>query len=126
METGNSNSSSQKSSHKRTSSGSAGSQIKPTLSNSNSNPPPDAKKQKTSEFLCKVKYFNNLPPIPFDPKFLNYPFDKLRYIRYSTTSLDKNYKQVLHNEPDLGINIDLIDPQAYRTPSKKYHTCRRG
>ena len=32
------------------------------------------------DLLCSVKYKNNLPDIPFDPKFLPYPFDSQRYI----------------------------------------------
>ncbi len=31
------------------------------------------------DLLCSVKYKNNLPDIPFDPKFLPYPFDAQRY-----------------------------------------------
>ena len=30
------------------------------------------------DLLCSVKYNNNLPDIPFDPKFLTYPFDSQR------------------------------------------------
>eukprot|EP01114_Cavostelium_apophysatum_P018236 TRINITY_DN5601_c0_g1_i1.p1 TRINITY_DN5601_c0_g1~~TRINITY_DN5601_c0_g1_i1.p1 ORF type:complete len:419 (+),score=94.45 TRINITY_DN5601_c0_g1_i1:78-1334(+) len=74
--------------------------------------------KKHSEFICRTKYSNNLPPIPFDPKLLSYPFDKMRFVRYAATSLDRNMKHVLHCEPDLGIAIDLIDPAAYKAPSE--------
>jgi RNA polymerase II-associated factor 1 len=67
-----------------------------------------------SEFICKFKYLNTLPDIPFDPKFLNYPFDDLRFAKYVTTSLEKNYKYQLHTESDMGIPIDLIEPNAYK------------
>ena len=30
------------------------------------------------DLLCSVKYKNNLPDIPFDSKFLSYPFDSQR------------------------------------------------
>ena len=33
-----------------------------------------------SELVCKVKYNNTLPDIPFDPKFITYPFDPNRYV----------------------------------------------
>jgi len=36
---------------------------------------PDAAR---SELVCRVKYSNVLPDIPFDPKFLSYPFEPLR------------------------------------------------
>ena len=28
-----------------------------------------------SELVCRVKYGNSLPDIPFDPKFIAYPFE---------------------------------------------------
>ena len=33
-----------------------------------------------SDFVCRVKYCNNLPDVPFDPKFLLYPFDQNRFV----------------------------------------------
>lgn len=36
-----------------------------------------------------------------------------RFIQYNATSLEKNYKYELLAEHDLGITIDLINPQAY-------------
>lgn len=30
--------------------------------------------EKRSELFCRVKYCNTLPDIPFDPKFIVYPF----------------------------------------------------
>lgn len=32
-----------------------------------------------SGVVCRVKYCNTLPDIPFDPKFITYPFDQHRY-----------------------------------------------
>lgn len=32
-----------------------------------------------SGVVCRVKYCNSLPDIPFDPKFITYPFDQNRY-----------------------------------------------
>jgi len=72
--------------------------------------------KKDSEFLCRMKFGNKLPDIPFDPKLLKYPFDPSRFTRYSTTSLEINYQHVLLTEPDLGISIDLIDPSTYDIP----------
>lgn len=31
-----------------------------------------------SELVCKVKYCNTLPDIPFDLKFISYPFESNR------------------------------------------------
>ena len=36
-----------------------------------------------------------------------------RFVQYKSTSLEKSYKYELLAEHDLGITIDLIDPEAY-------------
>ena len=64
-------------------------------------------------FNWQVKYCNNLPDIPFDPKFIAYPFDTQRFISYNPTGLERNYKYELLTEHDLGVAIDLINPDAY-------------
>ncbi|XP_065661697.1 RNA polymerase II-associated factor 1 homolog isoform X3 [Hydra vulgaris] len=64
-------------------------------------------------FVCNVKYTNVLPDIPFDGKFISYPFEANRFIEYKPTSLERNYKNELLTEPDLGVSIDLINPETY-------------
>ncbi|KXJ17742.1 RNA polymerase II-associated factor 1-like [Exaiptasia diaphana] len=66
-----------------------------------------------SDFVCRVKYNNSLPDIPFDAKFITYPFEGSRFVQYKPTSLEKNYKHELLTDVDLGVNIDLIDPNMY-------------
>jgi len=106
------------SSHKAKSSKSSHPSKSTATSKSSTSSTETTKRDRNSEFICKIKYQNNLPPIPFDPKLLSYPFDKLRFVKYQTISLDKNYKHLLHTEPDLGIPVDLIDPSVYLTPAK--------
>ena len=36
-----------------------------------------------------------------------------RFVQYKPTSLEKNYKHELLTDVDLGVNIDLIDPDTY-------------
>ncbi|XP_047247576.1 RNA polymerase II-associated factor 1 homolog isoform X1 [Girardinichthys multiradiatus] len=67
-----------------------------------------------SGIVCRVKYCNSLPDIPFDPKFITYPFDQHRFVQYKATSLEKQHKHELLTEPDLGVTIDLINPDTYR------------
>nr|XP_056701699.1 RNA polymerase II-associated factor 1 homolog [Euleptes europaea] len=67
-----------------------------------------------SGVVCRVKYGNSLPDIPFDPKFITYPFDQNRFVQYKATSLEKQHKHDLLTEPDLGVTIDLINPDTYR------------
>uniref|UniRef100_A0A4X2L826 RNA polymerase II-associated factor 1 homolog n=1 Tax=Vombatus ursinus TaxID=29139 RepID=A0A4X2L826_VOMUR len=70
--------------------------------------------QERSGVVCRVKYCNSLPDIPFDPKFITYPFDQNRFVQYKATSLEKQHKHDLLTEPDLGVTIDLINPDTYR------------
>jgi hypothetical protein len=44
----------------------------------------DGEDRKT-DLICRVKYANTLPDIPFDPKFIAYPFDSQRFISYNPT-----------------------------------------
>ena len=66
-----------------------------------------------------MKYCNNLPDIPFDPKFIAYPFDTQRFISYNPTGLERNYKYELLTEHDLGVHVDLILPEAYEKPEEQ-------
>ena len=34
--------------------------------------------ERRTDLVCRVKYCNTLPDIPFDPKFIQYPFDNNR------------------------------------------------
>lgn len=36
-----------------------------------------------------------------------------RFVEYKQTSLEKNYKHDLLTEQDLGVTIDLINPETY-------------
>lgn len=64
--------------------------------------------------LCRVKYHNNLPDLPFDPKFLGYPFESSRFVQYAATSLERNHKHELLCESNVGVDVDLIDPDAFK------------
>ncbi len=66
-----------------------------------------------SDLIVRVKYCNALPDIPFDPKFLSYSFERNRFIDYAPTSLERSYKYEMLTEHDLGVNVDLILPEAY-------------
>lgn len=66
-----------------------------------------------ADIVCRVKYCNNLPDVPFDPKFLVYPFDQNRFVEYKPTSLERSNKHELLTDIDLGVPIDLIDPETY-------------
>lgn len=73
--------------------------------------------EKRSDLICKVKYCNTLPDIPFDLKFISYPFESTRFIQYNPTSLERNYRYEVLTEHDLGVNIDLINKDIYAVES---------
>jgi RNA polymerase II-associated factor 1 len=55
-----------------------------------------------------------LPDIPFDLKFITYPFESDRFIQYNPTSLERNFKYEVLTEHDLGVTIDLINRDLYQ------------
>ena len=67
-----------------------------------------------SDIICRVKYSNTLPDIPFDLKFLTYPFESDRFINYNPTSLERSHKFEVLTEHDLGVSIDLINRDIYQ------------
>ncbi|KAF2903243.1 hypothetical protein ILUMI_02939 [Ignelater luminosus] len=69
--------------------------------------------ERKSELICRVKYCNTLPDIPFDLKFIAYPFESSRFIQYNPTSLERNYRYEVLTEHDLGVSIDLINKDVY-------------
>ncbi|KAJ0172611.1 hypothetical protein K1T71_011750 [Dendrolimus kikuchii] len=70
--------------------------------------------ERRSELVTRVKYCNTLPNIPFDLKFITYPFPSTRFIQYNPTSLEKNYRYEVLTEHDLGVHIDLINRDIYQ------------
>ncbi|XP_004922631.1 RNA polymerase II-associated factor 1 homolog [Bombyx mandarina] len=70
--------------------------------------------ERRSELLTKVKYCNTLPDIPFDLKFITYPFPSTRFVQYNPTSLEKSYRYEVLTEHDLGVHIDLINRDIYQ------------
>ncbi|XP_011203735.2 RNA polymerase II-associated factor 1 homolog [Bactrocera dorsalis] len=88
----------------------------PTIINTTSNTEkrPVRAAERKSELICRVKYGNSLPDIPFDLKFLQYPFDSNRFVQYNPTSLERNYKYEVLTEHDLGVTIDLINRDLYQ------------
>ncbi|XP_011183958.1 RNA polymerase II-associated factor 1 homolog [Zeugodacus cucurbitae] len=88
----------------------------PTIINTTSNAEkrPVRATERKSELICRVKYGNSLPDIPFDLKFLQYPFDSNRFVQYNPTSLERNYKYEVLTEHDLGVTIDLINRDLYQ------------
>lgn len=75
---------------------------------------PSSGQSSGTDIACRIKYQNNLPDIPFDAKFISYPFDANRFIQFNSTTLEKNFKWDILNEQDLGVRIDLINQDYNR------------
>ncbi|CCI39342.1 unnamed protein product [Albugo candida] len=73
---------------------------------------------KQSEFLANLEFRNKLPDLPFDTKFLQYPHESDRLIKWKPNTLEQDYVFEIHEEPNLGLSIDLIDPAKYEVPTK--------
>lgn len=72
------------------------------------------------DLISRVKYCNTLPDIPFDLKFITYPFESDRFIQYNPTSLERNFKYEVLTEHDLEVTIDLINRDMYQVEPGAY------
>ncbi|CAG9310933.1 unnamed protein product [Blepharisma stoltei] len=72
--------------------------------------------RKDPKFCHPFRFHNQLPMVPCEQKLMAYPFDQDRFTKYSLTSLEANYTPPLLLPLDLGIPIDLINPEIYNTP----------
>ena len=69
------------------------------------------------DFVAPYKWECQFPPIPDDPKLIDIPMDIKSLVKFRYDSkTEKEAKYELLTEPDLGITIDLVDPQAYEAP----------
>lgn len=74
---------------------------------------------KREDFISAVRFDNTLPPVPLDPKSLEYPFDEDLVTGYDVLngiSSEAGLLHQLHTEPDMGIAVNLIDPAVYMGP----------
>ncbi|CAH8664402.1 unnamed protein product [Dicrocoelium dendriticum] len=79
------------------------------------------KELRCESLLCRPKYRNTLPELPFDPKFLSYPLEPSRFVQYVATSLERNYKHELLTEVDVGVEVDLVDPDIFKIDKSGLH-----
>uniref|UniRef100_A0A7S0S1D8 RNA polymerase II-associated factor 1 homolog n=1 Tax=Chlamydomonas leiostraca TaxID=1034604 RepID=A0A7S0S1D8_9CHLO len=76
----------------------------------------DSRLRRETPFLASIRFRNDLPEVPGDPKLLvsQQPPEKLA--QFSLTSLEKAAKRDLVLAPDLGIAISLLDADRYAVP----------
>lgn len=79
-----------------------------------SSDPAVAKRLEQGLFLAPYSFDNPLPQVPVDPKLLSLTFNKDKFVRFRyDSSAEMGHRYEMLAEPDLGITIDLVDPQAY-------------
>lgn len=72
--------------------------------------------RRDTPFICNIKFKNDLPEIPCDPKMLLPPLNPQELAAFSLTSLEKDMKRDMLFEPDLGIPISMLDIERYTIP----------
>jgi len=65
--------------------------------------------------IAKVKFCNNLPRIPFDPKLGEIQTD-LEKLKAYKPNVVENTSHDLHTEIHMGLQLDLIDQKKYEVP----------
>jgi len=70
-----------------------------------------------SELIAPYYLANPLPEVPCDPKLLQHARDLDSLVRYRyDTPMESSFPYELTCEPDLGIEIDLVDPSLFLAP----------
>ncbi|OZJ07020.1 hypothetical protein BZG36_00015 [Bifiguratus adelaidae] len=59
-----------------------------------------------SDFLCKLRYRNDLPPLPFAPKLVKLPDLTSRFCKYEANELVESSLHQLPADEDMGMPID--------------------
>jgi hypothetical protein len=61
--------------------------------------------KRPTEFVCKMKFFNTLPDVPSEPKFVDVSRPLKEFGEYYQTSLELNHKYDLIVAPDLSLDV---------------------
>lgn len=69
-------------------------------------------------FKCAVKFRNDLPDVPVDPKILVPPLHPEQLAAFQLTALEREMRQELHTMPGLGIPVTVLNTHNYRVLAK--------
>ena len=67
-----------------------------------------------SDFEAPLQFMCDLPPVPIEPKLVNFSIPLEKAIKYAPTCLEMNQEQTLFAEVAGGINVDLINSKIYQ------------
>ncbi|KAF5828454.1 Paf1-domain-containing protein [Dunaliella salina] len=76
----------------------------------------DQRLRRETPFLATIRFKNDLPEIPGDPKLLVTQPPPEKLASYSLTTLERDTKRDLILPSDLGIPISLLDVERYQVP----------
>eukprot|EP01138_Halocafeteria_seosinensis_P010262 gb/GECG01010480.1/.p1 GENE.gb/GECG01010480.1/~~gb/GECG01010480.1/.p1 ORF type:complete len:558 (+),score=89.52 gb/GECG01010480.1/:1-1674(+) len=77
--------------------------------------------RKENSLATPIRFSNDLPDVPVDPKFIGLPKqpdDLYKYDLFHEPYVEATHAWELHAEPDLGVLLDLIDPNFYEAPNE--------
>ena len=78
--------------------------------------PENPLRKQNARFLCQVRFKNDLPEIPCDPKMLLPPLNPRALAAFSLTSMEKEMKRDMVFPQDIGIPINALDIERYSLP----------
>ena len=69
--------------------------------------------RRNQDYICPIHFHNPLPQVPSEQRLLAYPFAPDKFTKYQMTSLEAEYQHRLLTTLDMGLQIDLINPEVY-------------
>jgi hypothetical protein len=73
-----------------------------------------SRKLETGDFVCAFTFQGEVPTLPADSKLADILFDQSIFVKFRyVTNAEAQARYDLLTEPDLGISIDLVDPQVW-------------
>jgi len=78
---------------------------------------PEHRLHRETPFICNIRFRNNLPDVPADPRLLVSGAGSDQLSAFCLTDLERNPKWDIHFEPDAGIPVSLLDSQHFAVPA---------
>ncbi|WIA18195.1 hypothetical protein OEZ85_009668 [Tetradesmus obliquus] len=72
--------------------------------------------RRDTPFICNIRFKNDLPEIPSDPKLLVSSYEPDKLSRFFLTSIEQQPRRELLLPADVGVTISLMDLERYDVP----------
>lgn len=70
-----------------------------------------------NHFKCSIKFRNDLPEVPVDPKILVPPLHPDQLAAFKLTTLERELRQELQTLPGLGIPVTVLNTHNFSIPN---------